>query len=148
MNLSEHFTLEEFIATQHRGIDNRPSPLAFENLKILASVLEDVRLLLGVPILISSAYRCPDLNEAVGGSRNSRHMLGLAADFIAPSYGSPIKVCKVISESQIMYDQLILEFKRWVHFGLSENGVQPRRQVLTIINPSQGYLSGIVGEVE
>lgn len=145
MKLTENFTVEELIATQYRGINNQPTPLAFENLKILAASLEEIRFLLGTPIIITSGYRCPDLNSAVGGSRNSRHMLGLAADFISPKYGDPVKICKAIERSEIMFDQLILEFNRWAHFGLSEDGVQPRRQVLTINDPSVGYQQGIIG---
>jgi len=148
MKLSEHFSLEELIATQHRGIDNRPTDLALANLKLLAEVLEEVRLLLGTPMIISSGYRCPDLNELVGGARNSRHMLGLAADFISTDYGTPLKICQAIRDSRIMFDQLIQEFPDrydggWVHFGIAPDDTQPRVQVMHITMADEKYALGL-----
>lgn len=101
--LTINFPLEEFIVSQvaeRRGIDNTPSERIITNLGHLASDLETIRIMLGnVPILITSGYRCPALNEAIGGIRNSAHMRGLAADFIAPKYGSPREICQLIATS-------------------------------------------------
>ena len=80
--LSEHFTLEELIFSQtamRKGIDNTPAPDIVRNLRRLAGALEDVRALLGAPVVISSGFRGEALNRAVGGARNSAHMRGLAA---------------------------------------------------------------------
>ena len=132
MILSHHFALDEFTVSQEavrRGIDNDPPERVIENLRKLAHSLENVRTLLGsFPLLISSGYRSPELNEAVNGSKNSAHMKGLAADFIAPHYGNPREVAVAISRSQLIYDQVILEGGRWVHFGLAD---QPRQEALT-----------------
>jgi zinc D-Ala-D-Ala carboxypeptidase len=148
-NLSEHFTLEEFVVSQtaaRKGIDNTPSADIVRNLRRLAAILEDVRSLLGgVFIMISSGYRSPALNAAVGGSKKSAHMIGLAVDFTAPSFGTVIQVARKISGSDISYDQLIHEYGSWVHIGLANKGVEPRKQNLSIFKGT-GYLKGIVGK--
>jgi zinc D-Ala-D-Ala carboxypeptidase len=148
-SLSEHFTLDELVLSQtaaREGIDNTPAPEIVRNLRRLAETLEDVRDVLGgVPILISSGYRSPALNAAIGGAKNSRHMLGLAADLTAPSFGTVMQVARAIATSDIVYDQVIHEFGTWVHFGLSPDGEAPRRQRLSIFTGT-GFLNGIVGK--
>lgn len=145
--LSEHFTLEEMILSQtaaREGIDNTPSPAIVENLRRLAAVLEEVRALLGgTAVLVSSGYRSSALNKAIGGAQKSAHMSGLAADFTAPRFGTVIEVARRIAASSIVYDQLIHEYATWVHIGLSETGVAPRRQNLSIFKGT-GYLNGIL----
>lgn len=130
MHLSPHFTLAEMTATQHRGIDNTPPPEVVERLKYTAMQMEAVRLLLGCPIIISSGYRCPALNKAVGGQPNSQHLTGQAVDFIAPGYGSPMTIASRLKDSGIKWDQLIVEFDRWVHLSFIPNN--PRGQLLRI----------------
>lgn len=141
--LSKNFSLDEMTASQtasRRGIDNTPSAEIIENLKTLCITLEEVKdLLEGKAILISSGYRCPKLNSAVGGSKTSSHMEGLAADFTAPRYGSVKQVCEAIRDSDIAFDQLIFEYGAWCHIGV---GGGMRRQVLTINN--DGRHDGIV----
>ena len=113
------------------------------NLRTLAIRLEEVRALLGKPMPITSAYRSPALNAAVGGSSTSDHANGLAADFTSPRYGSVQKVCEAIAGSDIQFDQIIYEQKaggvEWVHLGF---GARMRRQVLSW-SPSAGYVHGL-----
>lgn len=89
MKLTAHFQLEEFTrsATAIRcGIDNTPNEEQIANLKALCEeVLEPLRQHIGKPVVISSGYRCPKLNAAVGGVSNSQHMKGEAADLRIPS---------------------------------------------------------------
>jgi len=136
MNLSPHFTLEELTASEtadRQGIDNQPTDVKVKNhLKILAKNLEDVRECLGSPIHINSAYRSIVVNALLGSKPTSAHVKGLAADFVCPSYGTPKEVVKRLSSSNVAYDQLILEFDRWVHIGFAEEGYIPRKQVLII----------------
>lgn len=120
MNLSQHFSLEEMIATQHRGISNAPPEEVIDNLYRTAELLEDVRSLLGFPIIVTSGYRSPELNAAVGGVPNSAHITGRAADFICPGYGDPLAVCRAIERSGIVYDQLIFEYQDWTHIAWAE----------------------------
>src|SRR5215470_6689592 len=93
--LSRYFTLAQLIhsdTARDRGIDNTPLPQVVPNLRVLARGLDQVRTLLGYPLDISSGYRSPVLNAAVGGVRDSQHMDGLAADFICPGFGNPLEV--------------------------------------------------------
>lgn len=130
MFLSPHFALEELVATQHREIDNTAPPAIVDALRKTAQLLEAVRTRLGVPIHVDSGYRCPALNAAVGGQPNSQHMTGHAADFIAPAFGAPATIASQLMDCpEIEYDQLILEFDRWVHISWNTN---PRRQALVI----------------
>lgn len=142
MNLSKHFTLAELTTSQEaarRGLDNTPGLEVVDNLHWLASLLEEVRDLLGHPMIISSGYRSPKVNSSIGGSKNSQHVQGLAADFICPGFGDPYEVASAISRSSIKYDQLIHEYGRWVHISISDT---PRRQDLSIFRAGE-YQSGI-----
>ncbi|WP_136475281.1 D-Ala-D-Ala carboxypeptidase family metallohydrolase [Pseudomonas sp. DG56-2] len=143
MNLSEHFTLAEMTASQSAvrlGIDNSPSVETLDNLRRLCALLEQVRLLVEKPVLVSSGYRSTELNRIIGGAPQSAHMQGLAADINVPGM-SPATLARCVAGSPLMFDQLIIEFDQWVHLGLAE-GLQ-RRQLLTIRKGS-GYLPGLV----
>ena len=145
MNLSAHFTLEELTASQtatRRGIDNTPPATVLGNLRRLAGLLEQVRAAVGLPIRVSSGYRCSVLNRAIGGATNSAHMTGLAADITAPSL-SPRQLAAAIIAAGVKFDQLIYE-GAWVHIGLSAG--EPRNQVLTahFAGGRVNYTEGIV----
>lgn len=145
MKLTPHFSLEEMIVSQEAarlGIDNSLPEHLFLNVIKTCNALEKIRLLLDAPITVSSGYRCHALNKAIGGAPASHHMIGLACDFIAPSFGTPLDVCNKIRESDIQYDQLIHEFGRWVHIGLDDN---PRRQDLTATKDQDGKTVYSVG---
>lgn len=136
MRLSENFSLEELTASEtaaRKGIDNTPSEEVIDNLKRLAAALQEVRALLNHrAILVSSGYRSPELNQAVGGSATSDHCKGLAADFICPSYGTPNDIIRAIAASDLSFKQVIREFDRWVHLAIPEEGQEPRKQALII----------------
>jgi zinc D-Ala-D-Ala carboxypeptidase len=136
MRLSENFSLEELTASEtaaRKGIDNTPSEEVIDNLKRLAAALQEVRALLNHrAILISSGYRSPELNQAVGGSATSDHCKGLAADFICPSYGTPNDIVRAIAASGLSFKQVIREFDKWVHLSIPEEGQEPRKQALII----------------
>lgn len=129
MKLSDHFDLEEFTrsdtASAH-GIDNSaPAPIV-EKLTRLANTLERVRAVLGHPLTITSGYRSPGLNAAVGGVGDSAHLHGLAADFVCPGFGSPREVCRELARhaAALDFDQLIHEHfgaADWTHFGLRDD---------------------------
>lgn len=145
MRLSPHFTLDELTVSEvaaRLGIDNSPpSKEVRDNLRFLAQHLERVRSVLGDrPIIITSGYRCPELNGTIGGSPTSAHVRGLAADFICPSYGTPYEIVERIADSDVPFDQLIHEYGRWVHLGLSESAY--RHEVLTICRGT-GYVRGL-----
>ena len=130
--LSPHFSLAELTASDtaaRKGINNTPGPDALAALVRTATGLEGVRALLGVPVLVSSGFRCRELNELVGGQPMSQHTLGQAADFTAPLYGDPEKIAVRLIKSGLAFDQLIVEYGRWVHCSFA---LSPRRQALVI----------------
>ncbi|AFB70783.1 peptidase M15A [Methylophilales phage HIM624-A] len=133
MNLTPHFTLEELVNSDtatRLGIDNTPSEEVIENLKFLAEELEYVRSLLGHPMLISSGFRCHALNDHLGSKRTSSHTKGLAVDYICPGFGDPRSIVSAIVMANINYDQVILEYDRWVHLSFKQ--IDPRHQALII----------------
>jgi len=145
MQLSQHFNLNEFTISQtatRKGIDNTPSAPVIERLRMLAATLERVRGLLGnSPIRISSAYRCKELNRAIGSSDNSAHVLGYAVDFTCPIFGTPKEVANEIAKSAIKFDQIIYE-GTWIHLSVDPRN---RREVLTATfkNGKAYYSKGI-----
>ncbi len=129
MNLSPHFTLEEFINSDfaiRQGIDNTPSEEVKENLQALCeNVLEPLRDIIG-SFQITSGYRCLKLNNGIGGAKTSQHIEGKASDNKSTRHTTEelFQICK----AQLKYDQVIQEFDSWVH--ISWNGSKNRQQAL------------------
>lgn len=144
MQLSEHFSLAEatYSATAIRlGIDNMPSTLQLQNMKVAANHLEFVRSLLGFPMHVDSWIRLPAVNIAVGGAAVSAHMDGWAIDFLCPEFGNPLAVCKAIVTAGIKFDQIIHEYGEWTHISFAP---AMRGQMLTIFHPHKEYVSGLL----
>ncbi len=133
MNLSEHFTLDELTHTDHREFDNVPNESELANLKRLAAFLETVKSAIGgKPIIVNSAFRCKQVNDAVGSSDKSQHRLGCAADIRVPQM-SPDEVVRAIIAASLPYDQVIREFDRWTHVSIPNTvDAKPRQQKLII----------------
>jgi len=135
MNISPHFSLSEFTASQtavRRGIDNTPSPAALENIVRTAQLLESVRELFNKPIRISSGFRSLNLNRAIGSKDNSQHVRGCAADFTVIGVELD-KVMDYIIVNKLPYDQLIREFNSWIHISVPNMPwIAPRREALII----------------
>jgi hypothetical protein len=129
--MSEHFSLTELTASStavRLGIDNTPNGEIANNLSLLADQLETVRAMLGnKPMHIDSGYRCPELNAAVGGAKDSAHLSGFAADFTCPDFGSPESIVTALEAAGLKYDQLIQE-GTWVHVSFAP---AMRQQTLT-----------------
>lgn len=137
MTLTDHFTLAELMRSsvaERKGIDNSVPDRLLPHLFILAVGLEQVRALLGFPLHIDSGYRCPALNAAVGGAKQSAHMDGFAADFICPAFGDPLSIVKAIEASDIKFDKCIQE-GTWVHISFAP---AMRREILTAHFGDQG----------
>jgi hypothetical protein len=133
--LSPHFSVEEMIKSDTaaaQGIVNAPNFDVLVQMVLLANnTLEGIRALCGGnPLIISSGFRCGDLNEAVGGAENSAHLLGCAADFIVPNFGSVADIIAAIEPNleELQIDQLINEYGSWVHVGRAAFGQTPRYQ--------------------
>jgi hypothetical protein len=135
MNLSENFTLEEMTASEtaeRHGIDNTPDNDVLMNLRRLALFLEEVRIVVGMPLRINSAYRSPAANKKVGGKPTSQHCKGVAADIKVKGM-TPDQVVKAIINAGLPYDQVIREFDSWTHISIpNTKDDKPRKMALII----------------
>ena len=132
-NLTEHFTLEELTHTDHRQFDNTPNDAELANLQRLAEFLERVKIILrGKPIMINSAFRSKQVNDAVGSKDTSQHRVGCAADIRVPGM-KPDEVVQALMASGLEYDQIIREFDSWTHISIPNDPIsKPRKQALII----------------
>lgn len=133
MRLTTNFTLDELTRSSTadmRGISNEPGKTETANLLRLAeTILQPLRDHIKQPVVINSAYRSPEVNQIVGGSPRSQHILGQAAD-IRVSNMSVTELVSIIDMLDLPYHQLINEFDSWVHVSIAPNGVKPRKQIL------------------
>lgn len=124
MQLTKNFTLEELTASstaKTRGINNTPNPEQLANLSRLArEILQPVRDRWGKPVTITSGYRCPALNKAVGGVATSQHLNGEAADIcISDNRGLFRLMKRMVEEGCITVGQLLDENNgSWIHVSL------------------------------
>jgi len=130
--MTEHFSLEEFLRSDtatRLKIANTPTAAHLKNLQVLALGMEAIRTLLGNrPVIITSGYRNPMVNKAVGGVATSAHALGYAADFSVRGL-TPLQAGRIIRDSKLKFDQLIHEVSRNIlHVSFDP---RLRRQVLT-----------------
>ena len=131
--MTPNFTLEELTITDHREFDNTPNELEKQNLIRLAKLLEQVKSTLGgKAIMVNSAFRSKQVNDAVGSKDSSQHRLGCAADIRVPGV-TPDQVVRAVIAAKLPYDQIIREFDRWTHISVPNvlAGV-PRVQALII----------------
>lgn len=138
--LTPHFQLGEFVRSgtaTRLGIDNMPGAEAIASLRALCvNVLEPLRQRYG-RIIITSGYRCPRLNKAVGGAQQSQHMRGEAADIYIASSEKMQKYATFIADNT-NFDQLIIEKRRgcrgaerrWLHVSYTSLRAN-RHEVLT-----------------
>lgn len=127
MQLTEHFTLAEFVWSEtadRNHIDNTPSQEVVDNLRALCrNVLEPARVAFGAPIYITSGYRCPALNKAVGGKPTSQHLRGEAADLQVRGVKNLRSLYKIID--RLPHDQLLYESNgttKWLHISFRQFG--------------------------
>jgi hypothetical protein len=105
--------------------------------RLCVDILQPLREYVGVPITISSGFRPLELNTLIGGSTTSAHMDGRAADIIIEGI-KPLSVAQTIEHLGLHYDQVIHEFRQWVHVGISPEEVDIRLQKLTATRDSKG----------
>jgi hypothetical protein len=148
VKLSKNFNLAELMKTNVRQFDNMPNMTAIDNLQLLVdNVLQPVRDHFG-PVVVTSGYRSPEVNKAIGGSATSDHTRGMAADFEV--LGVPNKVVAEWVRDNLKTTQLILEFPGanpndgWIHVAYDKSNL--KCQVLTAkkINGKTQYLPGLV----
>lgn len=151
MKLSPHFDLLEFTRSDHAarlGLNNRLPDDLMANALETARMMERIRTYLSalakkdIPISVTSGYRSPALNEAVGGSFNSDHMRMQAIDFRAPDFGRPLLIAEALEPAvnALQIGQLIFEYGSWVHVSLALPD-KPQNRVIT--RTTSGYSEGV-----
>ncbi|CAN5719979.1 hypothetical protein BH10PSE18_BH10PSE18_50310 [soil metagenome] len=151
MNLTEHFTEAEFVASEtasRQGLDNRlPGglrPTAVLTCEMMERIRAELSRLAGreISIVVTSGYRAPAVNRAVGSSDTSDHPRATAVDFKAPAFGTPFEIASALAPkvSELGIGQLIHEFGTWVHVSTRK----PAKDVNRIITISKrGTEAGI-----
>jgi hypothetical protein len=153
MNLSANFSLHEMCKSEtalRMGYDNTPDDEATENLRLLCEkVLQPVRDHYGKGVKVNSAYRSPESNAAVGGSKTSDHCKGMAADIEIPGVANA-DLAQWIMDN-LDYTQLILEFytpgipdSGWVHVSFDPNNLKKQELTATKVAGKTQYLPGLV----
>ncbi len=145
--LSPHLTLAEFTHSDtaaRLGLDNSLPENLLEAAMQTGVMLERVRNVLGTPMLISSGYRCPALNKAIGSGPASDHTKAEALDFKSPRFGTPLAVCHALLPllQQLGIGQMIYEHS-WVHIS-TRSPIKAANAVLTASR--DGYVMGIIGK--
>ena len=140
--MAKYFSIEELTSSttaNRKGIDNTIPDRLLPNITRLIDYLDKVREEFGAPISVSSGYRCPELNRAVGGSPSSQHIQGLAADLAVPELSRLFRTIRKMGG----FDQLIWEepspHRVWVHVSVAPKGAKPRGQVLRY--NGRGYIN-------
>ena len=148
MKLSKNLDLKECLRSntaRRLGIDNTPhDDSVIANLKTIAeNVFQPCRDHFGVPIYVSSGYRCPDLNRAIGGAKRSQHMEGRALDLDCDVFGriSNAELFNYIREN-LEFDQIVWEFGTddnpdWVHVSYVSD-TDNRKRCLKALRDDKG----------
>ena len=153
MNLTANFSLHELSKSEtalRMGFDNTPDEEATENLRLLCEkVLQPVRDHYGKGVKVNSAYRSPESNAAVGGSKTSDHCKGMAADIEIPGVANA-DLAQWIMDN-LDYTQLILEFytpgipdSGWVHVSYNPADLRKQELTATKVAGKTQYLPGLV----
>ena len=149
MQISKHFNMQEVVKSQSAirlGIDNSlPDELYEYVIDVAENILEPVREFFNAPVRVSSWYRSPALNKAIGGSKTSDHCFGCAVDFEVDGISN--KQVAIYIRDNLKFKQLILEFytsgkpnSGWVHCSYLEG-----RNTNEVLKTSDGknYKTGL-----
>ena len=117
--------LTQSVTAKRYGIDNTPSDDIKKNLTLfIEKVLDPIREDWGGPIIVSSGYRCPELNRAVGGAKTSGHQYGYCADLQVKGGMKKIRelanfIFEWMKDHKMKFDELLFEHSggvTWLHF--------------------------------
>lgn len=152
----KYFTIRELTKSEtavRKGIDNTPSKEIEKSLTALINnVLDPLREKWGAPIRVSSGYRCPKLNKAIGGAAGSQHMKGEAADItsLSDSRNDNMALLQLLLNSGIVFDQVISEDvdsmgrPNWIHVSYTTKRTnRKKRTTMKKVKGRTVYLSGI-----
>ena len=134
--MGKYFTLEELTKSstaKRAGIKNIPNEKELKNLNsLIDNILDPLREAYGKPIIVTSGFRCEELNDLVNGVRGSQHRTGQAADIRSKvdTRKENKKLFDLVIALELPFDQLIDEYDyNWVHVSFSDRN---RRQILHI----------------
>ena len=132
----KHFTLDELIhsdTADRLGIDNTPTSDAIQCIDdLVTNVLDKLRCEWGRPIIVTSGYRCKELNTAIGGARYSQHLKGQAADIVSDDFEAFRRFVRRWCKDN-EFDQCIFEHgggKEWIHISFDRG--RNRRQIINL----------------
>jgi hypothetical protein len=148
MKLSANFSLAELTKTNVRQFDNTPSMQVVENLQLLVdNVLQPIRNKFG-QVTVTSGYRSPEVNKAIGGSATSDHCFGFAADFEVAGVDNK-ELARWVADN-LKFKQLILEFytkgvpdSGWVHVSYNKTNLTQKVMTATKVGGRTVYSPGI-----
>ena len=148
MKLSANFSLAELTKTNVRQFDNTPSMQVIDSLQVLVdSVLQPIRNKFG-PVTVTSGYRSPEVNKAIGGSATSDHCFGFAADFEVAGVDNK-ELARWVADN-LKFKQLILEFytkgvpdSGWVHVSYDKTNLTQKVMTATKVGGRTVYSPGI-----
>ena len=148
MKLSANFSLAELTKTNVRQFDNTPSMQVIDNLQALVdNVLQPIRNEFG-PVTVTSGYRSPEVNKAIGGSATSDHCFGFAADFEVAGVDNK-ELARWVADN-LKFKQLILEFytkgvpdSGWVHVSYDKNNLTQKVMTASRVGGRTVYSPGI-----
>ena len=148
--LTEHYSLYDLTKTTHLDLQDQNRILIEEQVVkagVLALLVEEARMILDVPVIVSSAYRCPELNKRVGSTVRSQHLLFEAADCVPKGMAVDEafrKIRQAIKDHKIKVGQLIYEktngregLTEWLHVSLG-HPYRERGRCNQILTMNQG----------
>lgn len=152
----KHFSIRELSRSEtasRKGINNTPNSAIVNALTALIdNVLDPLREKWGAPIIVTSGYRCPALNRAIGGASGSQHTKGEAADIrtLSDSREDNMKLLKCLLDSGIEFDQVIAENvdgagrPDWIHVSFTRSRAnRKKRTTMKKIAGRTTYINGI-----
>lgn len=131
----KYFTFTEFersdTATRFAIDNTMPEPAKKNVAALVDTVLDPLREAWGKPIIVTSGYRCQELNKAVGGAKTSHHLSGMAADITTGNRVDNRRLFELVQKLGLPFTQLIDESNfSWVHISLDPTNV--KRQILKL----------------
>lgn len=140
MATKSYFTIAELYASdtaKKYGIDNTPDSIITSHLQQLINFLNPLREAWGSAIKVTSGYRCKRLNDMVGGSKTSSHMIGYGVDLVPANGKMDVFKKFIVDYMKIrIFDQCIIEKSgktEWIHIGLYNTKGQQRKMIFNII---------------
>lgn len=127
----KYFNVNELTRTS-TGISNVPNAEQTANLTcLIQSLLDPAREKLGMPITVSSGFRCPEVNKKVGGVGNSQHLNGEAVDLVCKDNAKLFNILKTMTFDQLIWEKGNSIQPAWVHVSLKRIGTN-RKQVIRL----------------